>query len=68
MPQTGINSNDDILVNWLTKKGIPVNRENYLQLAYPDGPPRPWTAEHESALPDELQDMDKVEDDDDSVM
>lgn len=60
MLQTGTNSSDDILVNWLNKKGIPVTRDNYIALAYPDGPPAPWTAEHEADLPDELQDMDKV--------
>lgn len=60
MPQTGT----DDLVDWLTRKGVPVNRENYLQLAYPDGLPSPWTAEHEDALPDDLQDMSKVSDDD----
>ena len=64
MTQTGINNDDsDILVNWLKKKGIPVTRDNYLQLAYPDGAPRPWTAEHEEALPDDLQDMNAVDDD-----
>jgi hypothetical protein len=28
----------------------PVTRKAYLELAYPGGPPEPWTAEHEAEL------------------
>jgi hypothetical protein len=35
--------------------GIPLTRENYLDLAYPDGLPEPWTAELEGQLPTELR-------------
>jgi hypothetical protein len=46
---------DDLLVKWMTKRSIPVTRENYLQVAYPEGTPIPWTAELEAQLPKELQ-------------
>jgi len=43
------------LVDWMRRHDIPVTRENYLALAYPEGLPRPWTMEHEMELPAELQ-------------
>lgn len=46
---------DDLLVKWMTKHGIPLTRENYLEIAYPEGLPIPWTAELEAQLPSELQ-------------
>jgi hypothetical protein len=51
----------DPLVEHLISMGIPVNRENYIDLAYPgeDMPSEDeWTGEHEACLPDELQDWD----------
>jgi hypothetical protein len=51
----------DPLVAHMVRLGIPVNRENYVDLAYPgDDMPteEEWTAEHEAMLPDELQDWD----------
>jgi len=43
------------LVDWMRSHNIPVTRESYLRLAYPEGLPVPWTIEHEMELPDELQ-------------
>ena len=30
---------DDHLLNWMQKNGVPLTRENYLELNYPDGVP-----------------------------
>lgn len=64
MPQAGT----DHIASWLKRKGIPVNRKNYILAAYPDGMPTPWTAEHEAALPENLQDMNQVEDEPEEML
>lgn len=46
---------DDLLVRYMTERDIPVTRENYLSLAWPDGPPNPWTAELEAQLPERIR-------------
>jgi hypothetical protein len=43
------------LLDWMRRHDIPITRENYLKLAYPEGLPTPWTIEHERELPPELQ-------------
>jgi hypothetical protein len=48
-------SNDDHLVRWMHSHHIPVTREKYLALAYPDKLPGDWTAELEAQLPRSLQ-------------
>ena len=63
MRQNGIAEEDDIIVNWLNKYGLPVNRKNYIDVMFPDGLPSPWTAEHEEQLPEDLQDWNSVQDD-----
>jgi hypothetical protein len=45
----------DPLLGFMRARGIPLTRENYLDLAYPDGLPDPWTAELEGQLPIELR-------------
>jgi hypothetical protein len=35
--------------------GIPVTRQGFLNLAYPEGLPDPWTAEDEEGLPPQLR-------------
>jgi hypothetical protein len=42
---------DDILVVWLKEQGIPVTRNVYLAIAFPEGEPDPWTEEGEMMLP-----------------
>jgi hypothetical protein len=39
----------------MLKKGIEPTRENYIFMDYGGKPPEPWTAEHESMLPEPLQ-------------
>jgi hypothetical protein len=46
---------DDEISETLRKHGIPVTRENWINLAWPDGAPVPWTAEHEAELPEALR-------------
>jgi hypothetical protein len=45
----------DILITWMKDHDIPITRERYLNLAYPEGEPDPWTAEDEMMLPKEIQ-------------
>ena len=46
--------NDDV-IDLLKEAGVPVTRENYIDLNW-GGPPKIWTAELEGELPKELQD------------
>ena len=39
----------------LKKFNLPLTRENYLGLAYPDGLPEDWGAEGEAGLPEEIR-------------
>jgi len=43
------------LLMWMKQQRIPITREAYLALAYPDRPPDEWTAELEAQLPASLQ-------------
>jgi hypothetical protein len=45
----------DPVIAHMRIESIPLTRENYLALAYPDGLPAPWTAELEAELPEELR-------------
>ena len=35
--------------------GLPMNRQTYLDLAYPEGVPSPWTMELEMGLPPQFR-------------
>lgn len=50
-------SGSDAVIQGMLKRGVPITRENYIEAAYPEGKPSPWTAEHEDALPLRLQNM-----------
>jgi hypothetical protein len=41
----------DPLVAFFKAHSLALDRETYLAVAYPDGVPKPWTAEHEEELP-----------------
>ncbi len=45
---------DDKFAKYLAANGIPVTRENYIDLAWGANPPE-WNAELEAELPQELQ-------------
>jgi hypothetical protein len=45
----------DLQVRIMVRAGIPVTRENYLNLAYLGEPPEQLSAEEECELPEELQ-------------
>jgi hypothetical protein len=48
---------NDSFARHLRRNGIPVTRENYIDMAYPgDTMPEVWTAEHEEMLPAALRD------------
>ena len=47
--------NEDATLVWMKEQSVPLTRENYLELAYPDGLPDPWTAELEATLPPEIR-------------
>ena len=44
----------DPLIQYLNSVGIPVTRESYLEIAYPDGIPE-MTSEMEELLPEHLR-------------
>jgi hypothetical protein len=55
-PATSQSPDDtDPLVRIMRRHGIPVTRENYLDLAYMGQPPEELGPEEESELPEELQ-------------
>lgn len=51
MLQNGIN-NDDFVLHLLNKYKIPVTKENYIGLAYPEGLPSDFD---ESSLPEQVR-------------
>ena len=53
--------NDDVVVELLEKAGVPLTRENYLNMAYLGNPPKELEAEQEAELPKELQDWRKFQ-------
>jgi hypothetical protein len=52
--QSGHSEQDHVL-DLLRKFNLPLTRENYLTLAYPEGLPQFWGAEGEASLPKEIR-------------
>lgn len=48
-------SEPDYVLDLLKQNNLPVTRENYLGLAYPEGLPEGWGAEGEAGLPSEIR-------------
>ena len=36
---------------YMINKGLPLTREEWISMNWPDGKPKPWTAEHEMEVP-----------------
>jgi hypothetical protein len=36
---------------YMIKHGLPLTREKWISMNWPDGAPKPWTAEHEMEVP-----------------
>jgi hypothetical protein len=53
IPQSG--KEQDYVLGLLQKFQLPLTRENYLGLAYPEGLPQDWTAENELELPEQFR-------------
>ena len=53
MRQNG--NEEDGFIRMLKRNNIPVTRENYLGLVYPDGVPEDFGAELEMELPEQLR-------------
>ena len=45
----------DPIVTFCAAHGLSLDREVYLAIAYPDGEPERWAAEHEAELPEIFQ-------------
>jgi hypothetical protein len=45
----------DYVLDLLKKFNLPITRENYLGLAFPEGLPEDWGAEDEMSLPPEIR-------------
>jgi hypothetical protein len=52
--QPSLNEQDHVL-DLLRQFNMPVTRENYLNLAYPDGLPVNWGVEGEAGLPEKIR-------------
>jgi len=48
---------EDLLLESMKKHGIPVNFENYIGLAYPEGLPDNFDHENHMQLPEEIRKM-----------
>jgi hypothetical protein len=59
IPHPGTNGHP--VVEHMQRCGIPVTRENFIDMNWPDGKPDPWEADHEADVPDELQDWSQFE-------
>ncbi len=46
---------EDPLLERMKERGLPLTREMWLELNYPDGVPDPLPGELEAAIPDELR-------------
>ena len=51
----------DPTLAYMIQNGLPLTREQWMSLNWPDGPPKPWCVEHELEVPEFWQDSDKVE-------
>lgn len=51
----------DYVLDKMKESGIPMTRENYLELAYMGDPPEKLSAEEEADLPEEFQLKDRNE-------
>lgn len=51
---------NDYTLDWMLKNNIEPTRDKYIFHSYGGNPPDPWTQEHESMLPEPLQDASKV--------
>lgn len=51
---------DDLIANYLVKNKIPLTRENYLGIAYPDGLPAEWGPDDEADLPESIRETTDV--------
>ena len=48
-------SEQDYVLDLLRQFNLPLTRENYLNLAYPEGLPEDWDAAGETSLPEEVR-------------
>lgn len=46
---------DDIVLAWMKKEGVPLTRQNYLDLAYMGSPPEEIGGEIEASIPWEIK-------------
>ena len=53
-PRVSEGGEPDYVLSLLKRFNLPVTRENYLGLAYPEGLPEDWGAEGEASLPEEI--------------
>jgi hypothetical protein len=51
----------DSIIRRMVRERLPMTRDVWIGLNYPfDGPPHPWTSEHEEEVPEPLRDWSKV--------
>jgi hypothetical protein len=49
------------VVAMMRRAGIPLTRQNFIEVNWGEPPPTPWTPELESEIPEELQDWSQVQ-------
>ena len=52
---------NDPTLAYMIQNGLPLTREQWMSLNWPDGPPHPRSIEHEMEVPEFWQNPDKVE-------
>ena len=52
---TPLSGTTDVGLLMLKRAGLPLTRENYLGMVYPEGPPKEWSEELEQQLPEEIR-------------
>lgn len=50
---------DDMILQGMLRRGLPLNRETYIAMNWPDEPAE-WTAEHEEQVPEIFHDPDAL--------
>jgi len=49
------------MLAYMIQRGMPLTREQWISLMWPDGPPKPWCIEHEMEVPEFWQRPELVE-------
>jgi len=60
-PRLTLAAESDPMLAYMIQRCMPLTREQWISLSWPDGPPQPWCIEHEMEVPDFWEDESKIE-------